>query len=1062
MNSNFRFSIQILAVFLTATFLVGCSKEAKPQKLQQKADLAFRENRLEEARIYYLKILRETPKNPEIFDRIGTIWLKQGSPIQAIPFLLRSLELAPENVDVKRRVAEAYFAIGQMPRAREIALEIIKAAPGDEVASLIAIGSSYQEKELEEVTQILRSFDPEKNVSPHLAAAKIFNQKGEQGEAVKAIEKALEIAPNSIPANVAMADSYLRRGKITEAGQYLKTASTHAEPRSSTKLSYARFLVQTNKLEEAIELVENQVAQANDYIPAWVFLAELRTFKEEYDLALSLLDKVFGRDPANPAALGMKARILTAQKKLPQATAVYEELERVYAKSPLFKYKLAGAYLKDGSDFKAKIALEQSLMLYPEYPEATLTLARLNMTEGKFPGAIRSLENLLKVRPEIVDAQRLLAEAYEKHGQINDALTLYRKQIEVAPLEAGNYFLMARFLRRQGQPQTAKSLLERAAALAPDSLPIVAELVDLDLVEKNPKGALERIDQFKNEKHRPGILYMKARVLGAQGKMEDAEKILLKAIDLQPDFQLALDLLVRAYFAQRELSEAVGRLEDFLVKYPEKAQFRSLLGSIYEEKGDIEKAKKSYREVLKSAPDTILALNNLAYIVQKEGKLAEAEELAAKALQLDPKNGSIADTLGWIQYQLGKYQEALPNLELSVSQVPDNPEILYHVGMVRLQMGQIEPALTALEKAYQTEDDFNGKEVARQQIEYLKDRDARLAKISEGELIEMIAKHPNDIEIRTRLAQRYEGKNDYENAWKTYNAALEVNPKHIDSLKGLTRLYLGPLNDSEKALSYARQARGDGVKNDPEIISLLGRAALAEGKVSWAYGLMVDAVRNSGGSVDTHHSLGIASYRLGNLKEARQWMQLATRDSSESAANFLELTQPEISSKTKELASRLAKENYIPAVMVTAAELEKNDADTKAISLYKSIVEKWPDFPFAKKRLAALYLKDSEKLEEARTLALQARQHLKGDVDLTRMLGIISYKIGEAEQAIRLLETTAKTTALDAEGQAYLGMSYIKGGRKDEGKSLLQKAIASATLDETLAKQANELMQAHL
>ena len=52
----------------------------------------------------------------------------------------------------------------------------------------------------------------------------------------------------------------------------------------------------------------------------------------------------------------MKARILTAMGETGKATQSYELLDRTYKDSPLFKYSLAQAHLRDGAEVKARAA----------------------------------------------------------------------------------------------------------------------------------------------------------------------------------------------------------------------------------------------------------------------------------------------------------------------------------------------------------------------------------------------------------------------------------------------------------------------------------------------------------------------------------------------------------------------------------------------------------------------------------------------------------------------------------------------------------------------------------
>ncbi|HEY5742012.1 MAG TPA: hypothetical protein VIS99_05670, partial [Terrimicrobiaceae bacterium] len=75
-----------LGALLAAAILVGCSAEARRSRLLKSADNYFGSGAYDKAKVEYLKVLREDPKNVTAIQRLATIWLEQGSPLQAAPF----------------------------------------------------------------------------------------------------------------------------------------------------------------------------------------------------------------------------------------------------------------------------------------------------------------------------------------------------------------------------------------------------------------------------------------------------------------------------------------------------------------------------------------------------------------------------------------------------------------------------------------------------------------------------------------------------------------------------------------------------------------------------------------------------------------------------------------------------------------------------------------------------------------------------------------------------------------------------------------------------------------
>ena len=74
------------------------------------------------------------------------------------------------------------------------------------------------------------------------------------------------------------------------------------------------------------------------------------------------------------------------------------------------------------------------------------------------------------------------------------------------------------------------------------------------------------------------------------------------------------------------------------------------LGNVYFQKGDYEKAERSYKKAIDKDPSLADAYNNLAWLYySKKESLPEAESLASRAVELDPKNETYRDTLARIR-----------------------------------------------------------------------------------------------------------------------------------------------------------------------------------------------------------------------------------------------------------------------------------------------------------------------------------------------------------------------------------------------------------------------------
>src|SRR5205814_10027235 len=92
-----------------------------------------------------------------------------------------------------------------------------------------------------------------------------------------------------------------------------------------------------------------------------------------------------------------------------------------YPDAALIKYLLASAYLQYKNMNQAKVALDQAVSINPNYDDAVLLLAQVNLSTGHPEPVIEPMTRLLKKRPDLRNAALLLAGAYGSLNRFDDA-----------------------------------------------------------------------------------------------------------------------------------------------------------------------------------------------------------------------------------------------------------------------------------------------------------------------------------------------------------------------------------------------------------------------------------------------------------------------------------------------------------------------------------------------------------------------------------------------------------------------------------------------------------------
>lgn len=1057
----------VIAIVLTTAF-AGCSPEAKKASWLERAERDFKAGEYDKAKIEYMAVLRIEPQNAAAIQRLGLIWSEQGSALSALPFLMKTRELRPDDLVSRRTLANLLVSMGDWDGAKKEAIEILRKAPSDGGALLVLAETARASEQLPELEQELNAFPAKNTAAFHTLAGSIALRKNDQATAATELQRAVAADPKSPAAHIALAYLALARKDAARAGEEFKMAAELSPFRSDDRIKYADFLLGTGANDQAKVLLSELIAKTPDYIPAWRLLSQIAFSQQHYKDALELLDNVFSRDPQDIDARILQSNILIAEGEPKKALELLDKLDSTYnGRLPGIKFQLAKAAMADNNRTQAENALSQAIATNPAYADAIVALAALHVQSGRAVEAVTALTELLKKRPDLPEARIILAGAYQLLGQLEFAGAILREQLHFWPGDARSHVLLSLVLRQQNRMPAAREELTKAAELAPGDLAIFSQIVDMDLAEKNFTSAFLRVRELmQKEPHSAAAQFLEAKVYFAQADYPAAETALHNALALDANLLEAYNLLVSIYMATNRLPEAVKQAEAVAARQPENLQALMTLALLREKMKKFAEAADAYEKLLARSPDFAPALNNLACLYADHlNEPQKAVEIARKARTAQPADPAVADTLGWALFKQQDYPQALALLQESAEKLTTVPEVQFHLGMARYMMGQPDAAKAAFEQALKAPADFVGKEEAQRRLALLK-ADAGQQPLSRAALEKLVAEQPDDVVGWMRLGEIYEAEKNLPKAAEAYEKARQLNPNLLAANLKLAQFNAGFLQNKEKAIELARKAR-ELAPNDPAVAGTLGAIVLRAGNYQWAYSLLQDVAREKSADASVLHSLAWAAYSLGKVSEARQAMQKASAAAApgstekKDAENFLALTViEETPSQVGSLEQRIkntlaAQPDYVPALMGGAAlKIQRGDA-AQAAAIYAEILRRYADFAPAQKQLAAIYAARRE-FDKGYELAVKARATLANDPGLALTLGKLSYQRKEYPYSVQLLEESARAKPLDSEGMYYLGMAYLQTQRMVEGRALLERAIVAGIAEplNTAARQA--------
>ncbi len=142
-----------------------------------------------------------------------------------------------------------------------------------------------------------------------------------------------------------------------------------------------------------------------------------------------------------------------------------------------------------------------------------------------------------------------------------------------------------------------------------------------------------------------------------KGNFEEALKHFQEAHKKDPKNEDVLNGLGIALMKLKRYDESEEYLRKLNQMYSNDSYLTNL-GNLYFRKGDIERARKIYEQVLKNNPNFYNALNNLARCYMEKGEYEKAKELLEKAINTDENRKAAKINYYFLLTALGKSEEA--------------------------------------------------------------------------------------------------------------------------------------------------------------------------------------------------------------------------------------------------------------------------------------------------------------------------------------------------------------------------------------------------------------------
>ena len=1032
------------AIFgLTLAIISGCSRASKIGRTLNSAQSYYGKSDYASSEIEFKRVLQMEPANTQAIKGLGLIRVRQGASLDGFRMLKLAKSKLVDDNELSLNLALSMFDLGFTADSRKEVLELLSRSPEHAEGLLLLAETSLTPALMTECEKIIASVNSCEQ-EPVLLASAIIQLRRGQIESGKALaDRIVQKHPEYTRAIALQGAIHMMMKEPQKALAALKRSAEMAGPRSAEVGKYANLLLTQNRIDDAITLLERASKKAPDYLPNWRMLGRISIDAENDSKAEEYLSNVLVKSPLDLESCVLRSQIWLRKNEPRKAVELLEKLNSTFPSRPRVELSLAKSLIAMGELRKATKTLDHVLVRDPENTEAILLRAVLYLKSGDYSGAIDSAIHLLANEPSNRVAKDFLVLAYRAADRVDDAISALKEHASVNIEDYTLQLQLGNLLVSQGKAEEARNVFEQVLKLSPDHPGAVSKLIALDQKNGKHEDAMNRANEYLSTHPDSSLANLiKAVLCFTQKDFKAAETFALRTAELNPKDITACGLIVNIQVAEGRSDEAINQLKTLLKNVPNNIRARMQLAILHEKAGNVQESRILLEEVISMAPDFAPAYNNLACIhSQLPGNMEIALKNARVAQSLAPDDPAIFDTLGWVEWLRGNYQEAMPLLMKAASRLPLTPSIQYHLAMAHYMFYQIVEAESCLESAILLEGEFREKNDAMHRLAIL--RDATSQNIETLQHTVMV--DPGDIVLKVMLARKLSDAGRPSDALAVYEDALSINPGIIVALLGKAELYAYHLNGVDKALEAANLARKIDPRS-PSIAAVLGMVNFRHGNHAEAFALLSEAASSLPEDPCVQYDYAWASYSIGRVAYARAIMDklVVTYPKRErEIRDFLTLTDENVMNypDIADLVDRYMNHfpERIPALMAHAALQKKNGESPE--SSYSEVIEAFPKFDPARLALARCYMEDPTKLDEAEELAIQAREQLKDNAELSAILAIISYGKREFDYSALLLMELSKKRPLTGRELFTLGMSYEATKRSEEARETLAQAL---------------------
>ncbi len=498
------------------------------------------------------------------------------------------------------------------------------------------------------------------------------------------------------------------------------------------------------------------------------------------------------RSAFDPRAVARFDRMLAAR---PTDGYAFRQLTRLYSKHRSL------AALTRKWEARARAA--------PRSAGPRIVLGRLMMLSRSWPRAAAHFAAAAELQPGRDWAMAGLASALEKQGKLTEAAAAYkvaltrtrktsRKKRYLAALahlsaSAGDHAAAAEHHRALAtlEPRSRAHKLALARALSRAGKNAEA-LATLEPLLASTRDSTRRVELLKEL----------GRLQGAMGNLDAAVA----------HYRKAMSLTARGHWLRRELTDAIidihrkqeklpDLIKDLERRWKRRGAFEDeVLGKLYDETGDEERALAAYRAAVRRAPHLVQLRLRIIALLERSGRSEEVLLEYRTLARMAPGEPRHEIELARRLHAAGKQKEAVSRLDRCGRRFPSDASVQSALADMFARWGEQKRALLCSKRLVRIEPREPGHIINLGEQYYLDGKKA-LAHKTWARLLRVV---PGKAAALAKLAEVYAQHNLHDKAIKLYRKAAKMAPKVAAYQRGMALLWESKRQTSKAVAAWQK------------------------------------------------------------------------------------------------------------------------------------------------------------------------------------------------------------------------------------------------------------------